>query len=101
MPDENIHLMIETLEKIAEMDIEILFDSHRGPVTSPMEHVQIRIDFLKDIRTKVLKLHGEGRTIPEIQEALELKGPWYLEMTQGRFGIDIFLKSLVFDKAEK
>ena len=101
MPDENIHHMIETLEKIAEMDIEILFDSHRGPVTSPKEHLQVRIEFLKDIREKVLKLHEEGKTIPEIQEALELNGPWYLEMTQGRFGIDLFLKSILFDKAEK
>jgi len=101
MPDENIHLMIETLEKIAEMEIEILFDSHRGPVTSPKEHVQVRINFLKDIRTQVQKLHKEGKTISEIQETLELTGPWYLEMTKGRFGIDIFLKSLVFDKVEK
>jgi hypothetical protein len=50
---------------------------------------------------QVLKLHEEGKTIPEIQEALKLEGPWYLEMTQGRFGIDIFLNSLVFDKIEK
>lgn len=101
MPDENIHHMIETLEKIAKMDIEILFDSHRGPVISPQEYVQTRIDFLKDIRVKVLKLHEKGLTVSEIQEALELKGPWYLEMTQGRFGIDIFLESILFDEAEK
>ena len=101
MPDENIPLMVETLEKILEMDIEIIFDAHRGPVTSPKEHVQVRVDFLNDIRVKVLKLHEEGKSIPEIQESLELSGPWYLEMTQGRFAIDIFLKSLLFDKAEK
>lgn len=101
MPDENIHQMIDTLEKIAKMDIEILFDSHRGPITSPKEHIQVRIDFLKDIRAKVLKLHEEGKTVPEIQEALELKGPWYLGMTDGRFEIDNFLKSILFDKTEK
>jgi glyoxylase-like metal-dependent hydrolase (beta-lactamase superfamily II) len=101
MPDENIPIMVETLEKIAKMDIEILFDAHRGPVTSPKEHVQVRVDFLKDIKVEVLKLHEEGKTIPEIQEALELSGPWYLELTKGRFGIDIFLNSLLFDKAEK
>lgn len=101
MPDENVPLMVKTLEKILEMDIEIIFDAHRGPVTSPKEHVQVRVDFLKDIRVKVLKLHEEGKSIPEIQETLELSGPWYLEMTQGRFAIDIFLKSLLFDKAEK
>jgi len=101
MPDENIPLMVETLEKIATMDIEILFDSHRGPVPSPREHIQIRIDFLKDLEKKVKKLHNEGMSVREIREALELTGPWYLEFTTGRFGIDIFLKSMLFDKAEK
>ncbi len=101
MPDENIPLMIETLDKIAEMDLEILFDSHRGPVTSPKEHVKVRAEFLKDIQMKVLKLHEDGKTIPEIQKALKLDGPWYLELTKGRFAIDIFLNSILFDKAEK
>ncbi|MFW9868538.1 MAG: MBL fold metallo-hydrolase [Candidatus Thorarchaeota archaeon] len=101
MPDENIPLMVETLEKIAKMDIEILFDAHRGPITSPKEHVQARIDFLKDIQVKIKKLHEEGKAIPEIQKSLGLEGPWYLEHTTGRFGIDIFLNSVLFDKAEK
>jgi glyoxylase-like metal-dependent hydrolase (beta-lactamase superfamily II) len=100
MPDENIHIMIKTLEKIADMDIEILFDSHRGPIVSPKEYVQARIDFLKDIRKKVMELHKEGKTVTEIQEALELSGPWYLKMTAGRFGIDIFLNSLINDMAD-
>jgi len=101
MPDENIHRMIETLERVSEMDIEILFDSHRGPITSPMEYIQVRIDFLKDIREDVLKLHSEGKSIQEIQEELEIVGPWYVGMTEGRFGIDNFLNSILFDKAEK
>jgi hypothetical protein len=45
-------------------------------------------------------LHESGKSIEEIQEALGLEGPWYLEMTQDRFGIDFFLKSLLFDKVE-
>ena len=101
MPEENIPLLVKTMERLTEMDIEILFDSHKGPVTSPREHIQFRIDFIKDLQVKALELHEEGKTIPEIQEALELTGPWYLEMTKDRFGIDIFLKSLLFDKAEK
>jgi glyoxylase-like metal-dependent hydrolase (beta-lactamase superfamily II) len=101
MPEENIPTLVKTMERVAEMDIEILFDSHKGPVTNPKEHIQVRIDFILDLQKKAMKLHNEGRSIPEIQEALDLKGPWYLEMTKDRFGIDIFLKSLLFDKAEK
>lgn len=101
MPEENIPVMISTMEMIADMDIEIMFDSHRGPVTSHRDHIMTRVDWIKDIRAKAIDLHNAGKTIPDIQEELELTGPWYLEMTKDRFGIDIFLKSLLFDKAEK
>ena len=46
------------------------------------------------------ELHEEGKTVEEIQKALELEGPWYLELTKDRFGIDFFIKSLLFDKPE-
>ncbi|MFW9767276.1 MAG: MBL fold metallo-hydrolase [Candidatus Thorarchaeota archaeon] len=101
MPDENIPVMVETLERIAGMDIDILFDAHRGPITSPREHIRVRIDFLKDIQKKIHQLYQEGKTVPEIQDVLGLDGPWYLDLTTGRFGIDIFLNSVLFDKAEK
>jgi glyoxylase-like metal-dependent hydrolase (beta-lactamase superfamily II) len=101
MPEENIPTMISTMEMIADMDIDIMFDSHKGPVTSHREHIMARVDWLRDIQVKARGLHSQGKTIAEIQEALELTGPWYLEMTKERFGIDIFLKSLLFDKAEK
>ncbi|KXH73997.1 MAG: hypothetical protein AM326_10225 [Candidatus Thorarchaeota archaeon SMTZ-45] len=101
MPEENIPMMVETMQKIAEMDIDILFDAHKGPVTSPKEHIQTRIDFIKDIQKSAVILHEEGKSIPEIQEALKLEGPWYIGLTEYRFRIDHFIKSLLFDKTEK
>jgi ribonuclease/clavin/mitogillin len=96
--DENIPQMVATMEKILTMDIEILFDSHKGPIETPYEHIQARVDFLKDMQEQVLNLHSSGKTIEEIQQALGLEGPWYLELTKGRFGIDLLLKSMLFDK---
>jgi len=101
MPEENIPLMVATMEKIRDMDIEILFDSHRGPIDSPREHIQTRIDYINMIQKKALVLHESGKSIDEIQETLGLDGPWYLELTKERFGIDHFLKSLLFDKADQ
>lgn len=101
MPEENIPVMVTTMQKIADMDIEILFDAHKGPVPSPKEHIQARIDFILDIQKRALKLHEEGKSIQEIQDALGLEGPWYIGLTEYRFRIDHFIKSLLFDKAEK
>jgi len=101
MPEENIPLMVATMEKIRDMDIEILFDSHRGPIDNPREHIQTRIDYINMIEREARVLHEAGKSIEEIQEDLGLEGPWYLEMTVDRFGIDFFLKSVLFDKAEE
>ncbi|MGY5870620.1 MAG: MBL fold metallo-hydrolase [Candidatus Thorarchaeota archaeon] len=100
MPEENIPQMVATMEKIRDMDIEILFDSHRGPIDTPREHIQTRIDYINMIQKEAKILHEDGKSIDEIQEALGLEGPWYLEMTKDRFGIDFFLKSVLFDKEE-
>jgi glyoxylase-like metal-dependent hydrolase (beta-lactamase superfamily II) len=98
MPDENIPEMIVTLERIYKLDLEILFDSHRGPIENPGEHIKTRIDFLKDFQAQVRELHSEGRSVEEIMEVLELEGPWYLELTKDRFGIDFVINSLIHDE---
>jgi glyoxylase-like metal-dependent hydrolase (beta-lactamase superfamily II) len=99
MPDENVPQMVATMRKILAMDIDVLFDSHRGPIESPREHIQTRIDYITEVQKQALELHESGKTIEEIQQCLELEGPWYLQLTKGRFGIDFFIKSLLFDRA--
>jgi len=101
MPQENIPQMIVTMEKIRDMDIEVMFDSHRGPINSPREHIQIRIDYINMIQEEARGLHEAGKSIDEIQEILGFEGPWYLEMTKERFGIHFFLNSLLFDKLDE
>jgi len=97
MSDENTPQTITTLEKIQALNLKILFDSHRGPIENPHEHIQTRIDHLKDLQTKVRELHAKGRSISEIQDDLELEKPWYLEMTKERFGVDYVIRSIIFD----
>jgi glyoxylase-like metal-dependent hydrolase (beta-lactamase superfamily II) len=101
MPEENIPQMVATMEMIRDMDIEIMFDSHRGPIENPREHIQIRIDYINKIQNEAKTLYQSGKSIEEIQEELGLEGPWYLEMTEDRFGIDFFLKSVIFDEEDK
>ncbi|NHJ14354.1 MAG: MBL fold metallo-hydrolase [Candidatus Thorarchaeota archaeon] len=97
MPDENIPQTLATLEMIQTLDLEILFDSHRGPIEKPSEHIQTRIDYLRDFQREVKKLHASGKSVAEIQEALGLEGPWYLELTKERFGINYVIESVLRD----
>jgi glyoxylase-like metal-dependent hydrolase (beta-lactamase superfamily II) len=98
MPDENVTEMIATMEKIQDLNLNMLFDGHRGPVESPKEYIQKRIDYLKDIQISIKELHSQGHDIPEIQEKLGIEGPWYVDMTEGRFRIDHLIRSLLFDE---
>ncbi|MBD3406257.1 MAG: MBL fold metallo-hydrolase [Candidatus Lokiarchaeota archaeon] len=97
MPEENIPQIIATMKRIQNMDIEVLFDGHRGPIENPKEHIQVRIDFLHKIKDEILSYHEQGKSVIEIQTALELEGPWYMDLTEGRFGIDHFINSVIKD----
>lgn len=97
MPDENVTAMITTMEMIQNLELNLLFDGHRGPVEAPREYIQIRIDYLKELQASIKDLHNQGQDIPEIQESLGIEGPWYMEMTEGRFRIDHLIRSLLFD----
>lgn len=98
MPDENVPEMIATMEKIQDLNLNKLFDGHRGPVEAPEEYIQKRIDYLKDLQGSIKELHSQGHDIPEIQERLGIEGPWYVDMTEGRFRIDHLIRSLIFDE---
>jgi glyoxylase-like metal-dependent hydrolase (beta-lactamase superfamily II) len=98
--DENVPQILATLEMIHKMDIDVLFDGHRGPIESPQSHIELRINHLKEMNEKIHSLHNSGKTIPEIIEELEIVGPWYMDMTEGRFGLDYFIKSILFDEAQ-
>ena len=99
MPEENVPQMIATMERILAMDVEMLFDGHRGPVQQPKAHIRTRLDYLRALHRRVLELHSEGKSIAEIQAALALKEPWYLPWTERRFGIDYLIRSLIEDAA--
>jgi glyoxylase-like metal-dependent hydrolase (beta-lactamase superfamily II) len=98
MPDENVTEMIATMEKIQNLHLNVLFDGHRGPVESPHEYIQKRIDYLKELQVSIKELHDQGHDIPAIQENLGIEAPWYMGMTEGRFRIDHLIRSLLFDK---
>jgi hypothetical protein len=97
MPEENVPLMIETMKDILDLNLEVLFDSHRGPITDVRPHIQTRIEHLETMQKTSRKMHQEGKSIPEIQKALGLEAPWYIHLAGERFGIDILIKSLIND----
>ncbi len=98
MIDENVPRVIATMEKIQKMDVSVLFDGHRGAIPNPAQHIQKRIDFLRDLQNRVKSMYEQGMTVEQIVAALGFEAPWYLDLTERRFGIDYLVRSLLFDK---
>jgi glyoxylase-like metal-dependent hydrolase (beta-lactamase superfamily II) len=99
MPDENVPQTIKTIEMIQTLNLRVLFDGHIGPIESPGEHIQARIDYLKEIQTAVRDHSIQGLTVTEIQEKLKLVSPWWADMTEGRFCVANLIRSLIQDEA--
>ncbi len=101
MPEENIPMMVDTMKKILELDLEVLFDGHKGPIIEPEEHIKRRIDYLTKTQETVRKLSRKGLTVTEIVREMGWEGPWYLGLTEGRFAIDFLVESLLHDEANE
>jgi glyoxylase-like metal-dependent hydrolase (beta-lactamase superfamily II) len=98
MAEENIPDTIRTMERIQELDVQLLFDGHHGPIQNPRTHIQKRIDYLKGLQQTVKEMHGQGMSVEEIVTSLNFDAPWYMGLTESRFGFDYLVKSLLFDK---
>ena len=59
-PAENIQDLITSLERVAALNPRHLFCYHRGPVEPPGDALRRKIDFLRDTRARVVRLHEEG-----------------------------------------
>ncbi len=97
MFDENIPKTIQRMKEIQDMNVAVLFDAHWGPIVEPHDHIETRIRFLTDIGVQVRELAAAGKSIPEIKDVLKFPEPWYLPNTEGRFGIEHLIQSLIKD----
>jgi glyoxylase-like metal-dependent hydrolase (beta-lactamase superfamily II) len=97
MPEENIPRMIMRMKEIRDMQVEVLFDGHRGPIENPQEHIEARITFLTDLQQRIQRMAGEGNSLAEIKESLGFPEPWYLPNTENRFAVHHLIRSLLED----
>jgi glyoxylase-like metal-dependent hydrolase (beta-lactamase superfamily II) len=97
MPEENIPAMIFRMKEIRDMNVDVLFDGHRGPIEKPQEHIETRIAFLTDLHQQVQQMADEGKSLLEIKELFGFPEPWYLPNTENRFAVNHLIRSLLED----
>ena len=75
---ESTPQMIEDLKTVLSYDFSTVFCGHAGIVHRGREVLQKKLDYLQDIQGKVLHLHGQGLSVPEITRKL-FPGKLHLE----------------------
>lgn len=68
--DENIHEQIDSLERLLAMDFETLVCSHRGPLPDGKAHLQKKLDYLTEFRSRVLEMRTKGMSITAITRTM-------------------------------
>jgi glyoxylase-like metal-dependent hydrolase (beta-lactamase superfamily II) len=68
--DYNIWLMIESLEKVAAMDISILFPGSGNIRKNPQNEIIDKIEYLKELGERILSHYRQGLSYSQIRRTL-------------------------------
>lgn len=68
--EESIPTIIESLKRIVTYDFEDVFCSHAGYLKDGRAALQRKLDYLLDLRGKIIKLHYEGLSPSQINSTL-------------------------------
>lgn len=98
--DYDIWQIIASLEKITELDVEILFPASGSVRERPTEEIKNKIDYLKDKGDQVLSLHSRGLSYREIRQRLfggEMPIAYY---TLGHFSGKNLVRSYIVNQSK-
>ena len=90
--------LLESLQKIAEMDIAVLFTGHCGAITEVESFISPRIAWLEEYRNKVIKLSEEGFKAEEIRKSLFGREKIYTYLVHGEHSCLNSILSLLTNK---
>lgn len=70
MKPENIHRIMSSLRLLLQYDFRTVYCSHAGVIENGRKVVQMKLDYLDDLKGEVLNLHRKGWSIKAINKKL-------------------------------
>lgn len=70
MQNESIPTLMHSLEKVLQYDFDKMYCCHAGIVQKGKEMLKFKLEYLQDIKEKVVSLDQEGKSREEIQQQL-------------------------------
>ncbi|NRB51962.1 MAG: MBL fold metallo-hydrolase [Saprospiraceae bacterium] len=83
MRAESVHEQIVSIQKVLELDFDVLFCSHNPQFEGGKQRLQKKLQFFQDFYGKVAEQYHRGLTPQRIMQALALKENWNIRLTSG------------------
>ena len=84
--DEDVHLMLDSLQRLLEYEFNILFCASGRVLENAREAVQAKCRYLEELGEKVKELHCRGLTPGEIRNQLLGRESLLYPISKGEFG---------------
>lgn len=93
--DEDVHLLLRSLEKVLALEPTRMFCAHRGEVAEPRQALRRKIDYLEELGGRIRALHRAGLSAEEIRKRL-FPSPTLMEIiTRGHFSRANFIRAFL------
>lgn len=99
--DVNIYDAIDSLRRISKLEIRYLFPGHGEVFKAPSDVLKKKIEFLENMKKRVLELHKNGMGAEEIRDEIFGKERLIAYLSQGKFSALNFVKCYLIFENEK
>ncbi len=93
--DEDYKTILESLERLSELEIGAIFCSLKGVINNGKDALQQKINFMKDMISNTHRLHDSGMTISQISRKLLGREDAMYYITGGHFSKGYLVKNIL------
>ncbi|MGN7471124.1 MBL fold metallo-hydrolase [Brevibacillus sp. SAFN-007a] len=83
--DESIPLLIESIRRVLTRDFQAMYCAHAGYMAKGKDLLMRKLDDLLQLQGEILRLHGQGLTVAEINGLLFAKPSPIIAASEGEF----------------
>src|SRR5699024_43987 len=93
--EESIPTIINSIKKLLTYDFAEMFCAHAGYVENGRKALQRKLQYLEDLRGKVLTLYEKGYGLKEIEENIFTRKYPITKFSLGEWGSNHIIRSIV------
>ncbi|MFH2128703.1 MAG: MBL fold metallo-hydrolase [Pseudomonadota bacterium] len=94
-PEENYNHWLETVRAMAALEPKVLFCAPLGAVDPALPALQRTLEYLEEMRARILALHGQGLPPERIVQKLFGRESSLIVFTEGQFSYQNFVEAFL------